>query len=191
MNLYSLILDNFFDSPEQVRESLISSPHQGIVSPYDNVFYPDLNGNISSGIKRELIDKIKDILKSDIKMNVCFSRLSLEGSACPHQVHTDKIMGEYTALVYMNRPEDCRGGTSIHKHKKGWERHPSTKEGEDQAQRDTNSPDCWEAVSNCSMKFNRLFLIDSELFHRSEPVGGFGETIEDGRLVLIAFLNRL
>lgn len=189
MKLHSLIIDDFFEDGREVRDEALKLSYEGVTSPFDGVFYPNISLKVPGPILDEMLNKLSTIIEP-VKRSTNFIRLSTEGTMAPHQAHTDKIMGKYTALIYLNEIFPKDSGTTILEHSSGlMASHPKTKTEEEIWARDTNDSQMWKIVGNCPMKFNRLFVIDSELFHRSEPVGGFGSTIEDGRLVLISFFN--
>lgn len=182
--------DQFFSDGETARASLLDESYQGIVSPFDGVFYPDI-AKIDPVLEAELWFGVQEIVGERIRASAIFARLSVDGVKAPHQVHTDAIMGDYTAIVYMNAPEHCQGGTSVLRHREtSLATHPTTPEEIAYCTRDSNDPTKWVTTYFAEMVFNRIFVCDSKLFHRSEPIGGFGKTVADGRLVVVGFFNR-
>jgi hypothetical protein len=98
-------------------------------------------------------------------------------------------MGDYTFLLYM---QDGPGGTSFVRHKEqGMEHGPADDQELAAWKKDTNIPDAWEINGIVGMKENRACIFDSSFMHRAEPVEGFGNDVDDGRLVLTAFVSRL
>lgn len=190
MRLYSTIVDDFFDDPQSVRNYAIKQKFVDVTSPVDNITYPDICLDLSQEIKDELHSKLALLMGKKVSKSVEFLRLSRKGIKLPYQAHTDTAMGKYTALVYLNLPEDCIGsGTSLVKHINGMEFNPATQEGVDVWARDTNVYDNWKVNLFCPAAFNRLLLFNADLFHRAEPPQGFGDSLENGRLVLICFFN--
>jgi hypothetical protein len=117
-------------------------------------------------------------------------RLSPDGVHVPHPVHTDISMGKYSLMLYLNRAEHCRGGTSILKHiESGMVRTPRTEEEFALWQRDMRNPEAWSYVDAAEMAPNRAFIFDADMYHRAEPEGGFGKDATDGRLVLTMFFD--
>jgi len=127
--------------------------------------------------------------QGQIQPKMTFMRMSKEGVHVPHQAHTDKNIADYTFLLYLNKDEDCRGGTDILEHIEGMKIHPQTQEEIDIWKRDTNNSEKWIKVGFCPMAFNRAFILRSDLFHRSVPINGFGTNQFNSRLVLISFFN--
>lgn len=198
MNLHSCIIDNFLNDSESFRKYAISRSYKGVKNPQDNVTYPDVTIDIPEYIKSEIIIKVSQLLTpyaenrhngADIDCKMMFMRMSKEGVYAPHGAHTDKNIADYTFLLYLNKDEDCRGGTSVLEHLSGMNIHPQSQEEIDLWKQDTNAHDKWIKTGFCPMKFNRAFILRSDLFHRAEPIGGFGSTNEDGRLVLTSFFN--
>lgn len=189
MNFHSIIIDDFLDKGEDFRKYAINQSYDGVTSPWDNIKYPDISIKVPENIQREIKYIIEDMTGAYVHVQSIFMRMSKEGVQAPHQAHTDKIMGDYTFLLYLNKDEDCIGGTDILEHIDGMKVHPTTKEEIALWEKDTNIPEKWVKTGFCPMKFNRAFILRSDLFHRSQPLGGFGTTAENSRLVLVMFFN--
>lgn len=126
-----------------------------------------------------------------------YCRLTLKKDKGRTGVHIDPAA--YSGILFLSRPEDCRGGTDFFRHRRtGLESVPrdpariaaSGYSGvnalvEDVVNKDTFSPGKWERVMRVPMRFNRLVLFSPWLFHNAAP--GFGETTENGRLVQLMF----
>jgi len=195
MHIHSLIIDDFLDNSESFRQYAVKQSYDGIVNPQDNVLYPDITIKIPEDIALEI--KTKTLLAmgptvSDnaiIRPQVTFMRMSKKGVHVPHQAHTDKNIADYTLLLYLNKDEDCQGGTDIVEHISGMNIHPQDQDEIDLWKRDTNIPEQWIKTGFCPMKFNRAFILRSDLFHRAQPIGGFGQDNKNSRLVLTMFYN--
>jgi hypothetical protein len=99
-------------------------------------------------------------------------------------------MGGYSLMVYLNRPQDCRGGTSLVRHvETGMDSNPRNEEEEAIWKRDTNKREAWEVTEMCPMRANRACVFPAERMHRAEPVGGFGHDQRHGRMVMTAFFK--
>lgn len=173
------IIDDFLpqDVFEHLRTHCDKLDYSGVVNPADNVLYPGISIEIPE-ITMQFLGRPK----------YAFLRLSLEGIPTPHQAHTDMLMGHRSLMFYVNRPEHCRGGTSLVQHKEtGMYRNPVNSAEEALWKQDTNNPDMWEVYEMAEMVPNRAVLFDAELMHRAEPIGGFGTDAKNGRLVLTAF----
>lgn len=191
MKASAIIVDDFFADFDAVRRWADCAKFEDVTSPVDGVVYPDLCGAIPPWILSEMLAGASDLLGWMPVCRTIFARLSVVGRVAPHQAHTDASMGQYSMMVYLNRPEHCAGGTSILRHiETGAERNPTDAEGEAIWKRDTNVPDAWERTVMCGMKPNRALIFQADLYHRAEPIGGFGSNSKDGRTVLIMFFDK-
>lgn len=190
MQLHSMVVDGFFDDFEKVRAWADSATYGDIVNPVDGVTYPGICAEIPRDIREETQIKVVNLLHGLVNIRTMFTRISYAGVQVPHQAHNDASMGMFSLMVYLNRPEDCEGGTELLQHvSAGMEYGPGGGVGEIIWQRETNKPAQWERLSICPMKPNRAFLFDARLMHRAAPIGGFGSNPQDGRLVLTAFFD--
>jgi len=193
LKIHSLIIDNFLRNPEEFREIATSRSFDGITNPHDGIHYPNVTLNIPVEIQSEITQKLQAIFSKEIKYSAMFMRLRKEGMKhAPHEVHSDKIMGDYTALIYLNTDDQCRGGTAFVEHISGQlSTHPETPEELELWHQDTNRKEAWVRTGFCPMKFNRCVIFRSDLLHYAEPWGGFGTDNDSGRLVLTAFFSVL
>lgn len=120
-------------------------------------------------------------------------RVSYAASAGRNDIHVDQAVDRprYDGVLYLARPEDCRGGTTFWCHRaSGWARVASDAVAREQGWRDFREfaqremPDAagaWERVCEVPMHANRLVLYRSDYFHAmSEP---FGTRRDHARLV--------
>ena len=114
-------------------------------------------------------------------------------------VHVDP--SHLSAILYLSRPEDCRGGTDFFRHvRTGTDRVPMRPEelsalgydsyGEmhrDIVIKDGHDRSKWEQTMTVPMRFNRLVLLQPHYWHTSGA--GFGDNVESGRLVYLMFFT--
>lgn len=183
-----MIVDNFLDDFPAFNRHARSVDYSGVVNPVDGVLYPDISTDIPDDVRADIQDKLSAIMGYEVEIKTLFMRLTSKNTkGAPHQAHTDTVMGHFTLLLYMN---DGPGGTSFVRHKEtGMDSDPRNDAEYAIWRRDTNVPDAWEPYEMVSMRENRANIISSGLMHRAEPVNGFGESVEDGRLVLTAFFS--
>lgn len=177
--LHSLIIDDFLEDFSGWRTWADGCRYTEETNDVDGISYP--------GICRDLptygaIKRLSAIMGQTITLNALFMRLSLAGTPVPHWAHHDGAMGQFSLMVYMNRAEDCQGGTALLRHKDGEPDHGTWL-------RDTNQPERWQMVSACEMVPNRAFIFRSTLWHSALPIGGFGDSSSNGRLVLTGFFD--
>lgn len=190
--LHSATLDNFFNDADYLKEIVVNRdflPHKNAV---DGVEYPGIQVPGAEMDPAFLAAKLAPLFPGkEVKLTEMFYRLSLFGDAGPNQVHVDANMGQYGLIVYLSDPvPGLLCGTSILEH--GSKRMPTAPKNQfqwDLWQADAKNPMAWDAVSFCPMKFNRAFVVRADLWHRAEPIGGFGADRQDGRLIFGAFFN--
>jgi hypothetical protein len=178
MKLCYQIIDDFIESYDYLRAFLDTAKFTDVNNPIDGFDYP----GICQGAPMEIIQYslVKAVGHANLKHGAI--RMSLAGAPQPYEVHADDFMGgEYTVIVYLNRPEHCQGGTSFHRHKAtGYER---SNEG-DEWKVDEGNRGAWEQTFLCPMRSNRALIFDSRLLHRQEPMG-FGTDPYNGRMVFV------
>lgn len=184
-----IVVDDFLSDFNGFRAYCDNLDFDGVESPYDGVFYPGVSLDIPREIQEEVIENLSGIV-GEVFIKAMFLRLTLPSFICPHQAHTDSIMGDGSLMLYLNREEHCQGGTSFVVHKKsGMYSNPKDEDELEAWKDDTNTPEKWHVLDICEMKPNRACLFDASLMHRAEPVGGFGNDSTDGRLVLTCFYD--
>jgi len=185
-----IIIDDFLDDFESFRKYCDNVEYSGVENPGDGIFYPGASFDIPDKVKEEVLQKVTNLFNKKIDPLGMFVRLSKVGDYAPHQSHTDAAMAQYTMIMYVNRLEDCIGGTSFVIHKDtGMFSTPINDRQLSVWQEDYNTPEKWQILKMCSMIPNRTLIFDSNLMHRSEPVGGFGDTSVNGRLIFGMFFN--
>ncbi|HUP68007.1 MAG TPA: DUF6445 family protein [Sphingomicrobium sp.] len=117
----------------------------------------------------------------------------------PARIHVD--VSQWTGVLCLSRDEDCVGGTELFRHKRtGLDRVPMDKESLEAAgfstyqelqdqilDDDALDRSKWDLSVNVPMRFNRLILIQPHYWHTAGP--GFGDSVENGRLVYLMFFN--
>ena len=182
-------IDNFISDYASFRNYCDGLDYEGIENPIDGIFYPGVTLNIPAPIKEEVKHKIEETVGRAITVNFMFMRLSTKGTKAPHQAHTDSTMGEKSLMLYLNREKDCAGGTSFVEHWTGMDTDPATEKELNIWLSDHSKPDKWAIRKMFKMKENAGCIFNAPMMHRAEPIGGFGDSPEDGRLVLTAFFN--
>lgn len=178
MKPYVHIYDDFIESYEFFRGFCDTAKFEDTVNPYDGFVYPGVCMNAPFEIIQYSL--VKAIGHANLIHGAL--RLSTAGVKAPYHVHADDFMGgDYTVIVYLNRPEDCQGGTSFLKHKKTG----ATKGFQGGWEQDQANHEAWDVDFMCPMRSNRAVIFDSRLLHRAEPMDGFGSSATDGRLVFV------
>lgn len=181
--------DKFFENIEQVSNDILSGEFKDIQNPLDGVTYPSINEDIPSYIFAELLIKLSQALNEDIVPVVMFARATTKNTPeAPHKIHSDKIMAQYSAHVYLSKEWPDGSGTSFWAHKTEGGVHLDSTDAET-IKKDQNSQDNWTWQFTCQGFQNRILIHNACFFHRADPVGGWGETPKDGRVVLTLFFN--
>lgn len=190
MNEIKIILNNFLSNYEGFRSYVDNLDFKGEINPLDGVLYPNISYNIPQDIDAEITAKLEGLLGGKLKNKKMFMRLSINGDKPPHAAHNDVVMGQFTFMLYLTREEYCRGGTSFVSHKDLDMRSGVNSEEEGEVwRRDTNKREKWNKLDTVKMESNKALLFNSNLMHWAESPYSFGDSAEDGRLLLICFFD--
>ena len=195
-----VMIDDFVANPHELRR-------QALAQGYDPAFkkgnYPGHTSQRSLAIPGldEYVSRIAGEPVTGAPGTLhSHCRLTLKGDRGRSGVHIDPAF--YSGILYLSRPEDCRGGTEFFRHRPtALDRVPATTEAvraagfadhnaliEEVVNRDTLKPARWEGTFTAPMRFNRLILFSPWFFHNS--AAGFGDGPENGRLVYLMFFAR-
>lgn len=181
------IVDNFFSEPKKVRRAALALDYKA----------PNPQGvggfawRCDVPVSNEITKKLEKVWGFKIKPLLAEIRYTLEsadeiakrrGIIC----HSDAGTSEYTAVIYMSRPQDCKGGTAFFEHipSKSKVHYPQ------KIPVDFRSIPEWREYYCADMKFNRLVTYRSEIFHGiKRPF--FGTDIKSARMIQSIRFNRL
>jgi hypothetical protein len=193
------VIDDFLRNTEAVRAEALALRYGG------QGRYPGLNSietmkiagldEVVSSIVREPVHAPWD---QDFSHGHC--RIALAADARPGRIHIDQ--SHWSGILYLSRPEDCQGGTEFYRHiRTNADRVPMDAESlkatgyssYEELQHDILDKDAldhskWELTMTVPMRFNRLVLLQPHYWHTSGP--GFGDSLENGRLVYLMFFMR-
>jgi len=195
-----IVVDDFYSNPQEVREFALKTEYP---DPTDDYTYPGRNSEgsyYSQDIHKSFEDLVKEPLIPADKNG--YFRISLATDSHKQDVHVDPSW-EWGAVIYMSDPKDCvdEGGTSFWKHNTlQSENIPKTDE-EAQFYGYPTYKECWWTTVYgdgldrskwtryflCPMRYNRLVLFRTHLWHSHNF--NFGNTLENGRLVQLFFFN--
>lgn len=185
-----LIIDHFLPEFEELQKYAQTAEFTDVVNEFDGVTYP----LICADIPRHLVISVLGHIAKHFAMPkdpIMFMRRSPAGVPCPHQVHSDASMGTHSLMLYLNAEDDCQGGTSFLSHRlTGIAYNPELPEAVAIITAHQNSPEAWDIREQADMRPNRAVIFDASRLHRAEPVGGFGDTPENTRVVLTCFFRR-
>ena len=193
-----IVVDDFYPDPQEVRKIALSSDYPEVEGPRT---YPGRNSAqrfLPDSIERVISQLVGGPVTGNPKPQSAHGRfrITLAGEEGRFLAHVDPTALTWVGVVYLNPPEQCRGGTTFFRHKGlNSDRTPMT-EAELRAygpasipelmQQDGKDPDKWERTMTVPMRFNRLALYRPWLWHSAGD--SFGGSLEDGRLIhLIGF----
>lgn len=181
-----VVIDNFLSCFDELKEYSLVCRFGDIVNPADGVVYPHINLGIPSAVLNEIKEKINKIFGA-ATINYAFLRMSPKGAFAPQAVHTDCSMGKYSLMLYLNNAD---GGTAMMAHKaSGISQAPMDAAFLAVTTPDKNNIDAWEIIDIAEMKENRAAIFDAKKYHCALPVGGFGESQPESRIVMTVFFN--
>ena len=183
------IIDDFLCDFDSLRNHCDNLKYEGVTNNVDDVFYPGVDKNIPEKHRGNITDNL-EALYENVVVNFMFLRLSLVGMVCPHASHSDVAMGEKSLMLYLNKSEDSIGGTALIRHvDSGMDVTPLNEKQWGTWEKDYSITKAWDTYEMASMLPNRAVIFNAGLMHRALPIGGFGNTPKNGRLVLTAFFD--
>ena len=200
-----IIIDDFVDNPEAMREAAL---RQNYPAPDRPATYPGRDSErpvVSREFDKLVAEIVGERLMPAAGISNGYFRLALDGDKGTAGVHID--ISHWTAILYLSLTEDCpdsvAAGTHLFRHKATNSDHAPYDEEELAAMgfstpkdfmdnvvtADTNNPDKWERILTVPMRFNRLMLFRPQQYHDAGT--GFGTDPRNGRLVYLNFYNNV
>lgn len=193
-----IVVDDFLEDPVTFRANALK------------LTYPPQEGSFPgrNSLERLPLDGLPEFVSSIVGEPLALMtppqshgkcRITLASDEGKAKVHTDP--SHWSGVLYLSRPEDCRGGTDFYRHKPtNTDRRPLNHEElaamgydsidamhRDIIEKDTNDDSKWELTMSVPMRFNRLVLLRPWLWHTAG--NGFGDSLENGRLVHLMFFG--
>lgn len=202
MNTNFIVVDNFYNNPDTIRNHALSTQYQN-----ENLLtnWPGKDSE-DQFVTSDCVTMISQIVNCPLTlsdMNKCgYYRITKENQKGTQHIHFDPNPGLiWAGVVYLTPTEKNHAGTKFWKHKKyGWDKAPSLQEASKYGiknhddmvnffQTDGMDESKWEETFSVPFKYNRLVLFRPWLFH----CGGapFGNTDENSRLVQLFFFHSL
>lgn len=180
-----LVVDDFLDDPISARTEAVRSPF---------VFHDGPDGGkyrVALVSPEDAIQRIEVALSSSVEEQFSFVRLDLKGELPYSYCHADKICASHAALLYLNLAPQCFGGTAFYRHKLGLYEMPDDADEKmcSLIGNDGRDPSKWDMSGFVGMRFNRLVVYPTNVFHSRYPHEAFGSGPADGRLVWVSFFN--
>jgi hypothetical protein len=194
-----LVLENFYKYPKLVRQLFLKTPvpmwkyRKGSGNLKD---YYDCRHSFTMNFGYDHVHKfIAHLVKKEFKFDIYFRPEATTNvfqlvksppkgfSAFPHSdiIEPGRNVQPVNALVYLNTPQECHGGTALFRHRaSGRETMPKSRNGFNNFEKkyfsdpgmreDGRTYWCdiekyWEKFHLIEMKFNRMTIFPSEVFH--------------------------
>ncbi len=195
-----IVIDDFLRNPEQVRQQALGLTYQV------EGRYPGLNSSekiniegLDQIVSRLVYEPVRAPWTQDFSHGSCRVSLASHNDK-PARIHIDQ--SHWSGILFLSRPEDCQGGTEFFRHIPTQTDHlPLTPDALREAgyssydeikkeilEKDALDRSKWELTMTVPMRFNRLILLQPQYWHTAGP--GFGDSLENGRLVYLMFFLR-
>jgi hypothetical protein len=189
MRVNSLIIDDFYTNPEEVREFALQQEFsvRGNYPGRRTISY--LNDSLKESISKIIEPHAGTILSWGGDYTGCFQYTTAEDRSW---IHADSYT-DWAGVLYLTPDAPISAGTGLFRHKetglRNWNYRERSKE------EDTISPHMqhphdytkWDMTDKFGNFFNRLILYRADLYHVS--LDYFGTSKEDGRLFQVFFFN--
>lgn len=179
-----IVVDSFLANPVRVRKRALKS---------DYIDWKGFDGEVYKRISLTDVPGLQEGLQKAvgrIEMLGMGYRLNYGGELPNASIHADTGWGTHAAVLYL-----CsgKGGTAFWRHKAT--QAESIVAGQhdllDAVKDEWNDESKWEMTGLAEHKFNRCAIYDSSLFHSRYPFAAFGDSPETGRLIAVAFFNKV
>ena len=191
-----ILVDDFIDNPHALREAALrlTYPHGENMFPGRNsVERINLEG-LAGQVSRLVGEPLAPMPPTQAHAKC---RITLGGDTGKAKVHVDAA--HWSGILYLSRPEDCRGGTEFFRHLPTNSDRTAYNDAEARAlgfpsargmttsilDSDSTDDSKWEMTMRVPMRFNRLVLLRPWLWHTAGEA--FGDSMENGRLVYLMF----
>ena len=194
MTPHVIVIDDFLPNADELRERALKlnyslkGPYPGLNS-VEKIAIPGLDDVVS----KLVYQRVRSPWTKDYSHGSF--RLALATDSAPARIHID--LSHWSGILYLSRPEDCRGGTEFYRHlASGMDHLPFTQEelrksGYSSYQdldsqilaKDALDRSKWEMTTFVPMRFNRLVLQQPQYWHTAGE--SFGDSVENGRLVYL------
>lgn len=180
-----VIKDDFYSNPDEVRQLALTKTYEEPPANTPRLAVTTICDEAETGEMCQRLAPYVPAMKGNpvICASVLF-RYTLADAQKKVFCHVDGCSN--AGLVYLSKPEDCAGGTTIYRHLETGD------EMYDKAHKhlyDFNNPAQWEIITEVEMVYNRLVMYPGQLFHAITPIF-FGDNIHNSRITQNVFIYR-
>lgn len=189
MNKQVIIIDDFYEDPDDVRKNVLASTFD-VFGNYPGARTGTVDAEQHEYLKKFFEDNVvgAPITYWPEEYNTSFQYTTEDDSSWIHHDNTT-----WAAVLYLSPDADADTGTTLYTHK---ETGIDTWDGIEDSPSDFNnteilgakSRDLWEENITVSNKYNRLLCYRGYQYHSSTK-SGFGKDKETGRLFQTFFFN--
>lgn len=174
-----IVVDDFYSDSRRIRKAALGLKY---IAPNPKGL-GGLAWRCDVPVSKEVVAGLEKAWGFKIKPSRAEIRYTLESADEISQrrgiiCHSDAGVSEFTAVIYLSRPQDCIGGTAFFEHK------PSGSKVHDLNANpvDFRAINDWREYHCSDMKFNRLVTYPSNIFHGiKRPF--FGKDIKSSRMI--------
>jgi|TARA_B110000879_G_scaffold196247_1_gene265694 hypothetical protein len=186
----SIIIDDFYDNPDEVREFALAQDY-GVEGNFPgNRTIPFLNDSTKNYIAQHITPLHGEITWVTEEYTGSFQYTTANDTSW---MHADEY-NNWAGVLYLTPNAPISGGTGLFKHKEtGLYKIPRFADGSldqklvDKIYEDANDITKWEMTDFIGNKYNRLVIYQGDFFHKS--LDYFGSNINNGRLFQTFFFD--
>ena len=180
-----VIKDDFYTNPDEVREIALGKNYAEPPAGTPRLAVTAICNESESKAMYERLTPFLPQLEANpvVGVNILF-RYTLANAQKKIFCHVDGCSS--AGIVYLSKPEDCAGGTTIYRHKATGD---EIYNKQNRHLYDFRDPGQWEVIEEVEMVYNRLVMYPGQLFHAITPVF-FGDRIDNARLTQNVFVYR-
>jgi hypothetical protein len=180
-----VIKDDFYTNPDEVRELALGKTYAEPPAGTPQLAVTAICNEVESRAMYERLAPFLPTVEGNpvVGVNILF-RYTLANAQKKIFCHVDGCSG--AGIVYLSKPENCAGGTTIYRHKTTGDEIFNKR---NRHLYDFRDPEQWEVIEEVEMVYNRLVMYPGQLFHAITPVF-FGDRIENARLTQNVFVYR-
>jgi hypothetical protein len=195
-----IVIDDFLSEPDAVRRRALELTYatRGHFPGCNSTQKIRLDG-LDQVVSQLVHERLHAPWTPDFSHGSC--RLAFASDDEPGRVHMD--VSHWTGVLSLSRNQDSSGGTEFFRHRRTGLDHLPLSQAELEAagygsyseldtdilQKDALDRSKWEQTVSVPMRYNRLILLQPHYWHTAGP--GFGDSVENGRLVYLMFFNRV